>query len=101
MFLSFFIYKGIVLGVSYIVFSFMCGFAGKPSFATFVDDMYNGVSSLGVVLLLCTDFDKSDEDVLRDPRCYWVGPARAYLDWGIFRRWAVFGVIHGAAAWIF
>jgi len=98
-FLCFFIYKGVVLGCSYVIYAHTDGFAAHPCFATFLDDVYNFVSSSAVVVLLAFDFDIPDTVALQSGALYGRGQERAYLNAHRFLKWMASAVLHGSLAW--
>lgn len=101
-FLSFFVYKGVVLGCSYVINAFQTGFIGVTCFATFMDDLYNFLSSGAAAVLLVLDREARtmQEEMEFQPRIYRQGPERAHLNTVRFSRWLVVATCHGVSCWL-
>ena len=96
----YYFYKNIVLVFTELPFAVECGYSGQIFFAEWLPTMYNAVwTSWQCLFAYSLEQDVNDQYIYKYPRLYAAGQKGLYFTTGIFWRWIIFSVWHGAVSY--
>eukprot|EP00405_Crypthecodinium_cohnii_P027364 CAMPEP_0206502574 /NCGR_PEP_ID=MMETSP0324_2-20121206/54087_1 /ASSEMBLY_ACC=CAM_ASM_000836 /TAXON_ID=2866 /ORGANISM="Crypthecodinium cohnii, Strain Seligo" /LENGTH=1241 /DNA_ID=CAMNT_0053990811 /DNA_START=18 /DNA_END=3743 /DNA_ORIENTATION=+ len=99
LFLSFYLYKNVVLLMSDVIWMFIDKFRARIAFPEYLSVGFNVLySAWHILFVLGFDRDISDALAVARPALYKVGPSRSLFNLKVFFRWIFFGLAQGAIA---
>jgi len=101
LFLCYYLYKNVVLVMGDLIWAHQQMFKGQIAFPEYLSISFNGFfTSWHILFALGYDYDMPDDESVSKPELYAVGPYRKLFNGMIFAKWMMYGVVHGAVAWI-